>query len=68
VNVADIKTLAKGEVSDEVILSQIRSNHAVFHLTTDEILDLKKSGVSEKVIDFMINTSVPHPSSSPPQY
>jgi hypothetical protein len=26
-------------------------------LTTAEIIDLKKSGVSEKVIDFMINTA-----------
>jgi len=56
VGLADIKMLAKTGISDEIILSQIRNAHVVFHLTTAEILDLKQSGVSEKVIDFMINT------------
>ena len=58
-SVAEIKALAKGGISDEVILSQIRNNHAVFHLTTVEIIDLKTSGVSEQVIDSMINTANP---------
>ena len=53
---ADIKALAKAGVSDEVILSQIRNSHTAYRLTTAEILDLKEAGVSEKVIDFMINT------------
>ena len=55
--VTDIKTLAKAGLSDEVILSHIRNNHAVFHLTTEEILDLKNNKVSQQVIDFMINTA-----------
>src|SRR5262249_44674472 len=55
-SVADVKALAKAEVSDEVILSQIRNTHSAFHLSTAEILDLKDAGVSQKVIDFMINS------------
>jgi hypothetical protein len=55
--VADIKALAKAGISDEVIVSQVRNSRAVFHLTTAEILELKEGGVSEKVIDFMINTA-----------
>ena len=55
--VADIKTLAKAGLSDEVILSQIRSNRTVFHLTTEEIIDLNTNKVSQKVIEFMINTA-----------
>lgn len=55
--VSDVKALAKAGISDEVILSQIRNSQAVYHLTTAEIIDLKESGVSEKVIDFMINTA-----------
>jgi len=39
-----------------VILSHLRNSGAVYHLTTAEIIDLKQNGVSEKVIDFMINT------------
>jgi hypothetical protein len=55
--VADVKALAKAGVSDEVILSQIRNSQAVYYLSTAEIIDLKESGVSEKIIDFMINTA-----------
>ncbi|HUI07047.1 MAG TPA: hypothetical protein VL486_08575 [Verrucomicrobiae bacterium] len=54
---ADVKALVKSGISDEVILSQIRNSRAVYHLTTAEIIDLKTSGVSEKVIDSMINTA-----------
>ena len=55
--VAEIKALVKGGLSDDIILSQVRSQHAVFHLTTDEILDLNTNKVSQKVIEFMINTA-----------
>jgi hypothetical protein len=54
--VADVKALATAGLSDDVILSHIRNSGAVYHLTTAEIIDLKKNGVSDKVIDFMINT------------
>lgn len=53
---ADIKALAKAGLSDEVIISQIRNSRAVYRLTTAEIIDLTESGVSQRVIDFMINT------------
>jgi len=63
--IADIKALAKAGVSDEVIISQIRNSHTVYHLSTAEILDLKDGGVSERVIDFMINTAG-YSSAAPP--
>ena len=70
--VADIKALAKAGVSDEVIISQIRNSHTAYHLSTAEIIDLKDAGVSEKVIDFMINTasysSAPPPPPPPADY
>lgn len=53
---ADIKALAKSGVSDDVIISQIRNSHTIFHLSTSDIIDLHNSGVNERVIDFMINT------------
>ena len=62
----DVKMLAKSGVGDEVILSQIRNSHTVYHLSAPEILDLKDAGVSEKVIDFMINTPSLYRSSRPP--
>jgi hypothetical protein len=44
----------------------------VYHLSAAEILDLKDAGLSEKVIDFMINTPTlyrsPRPPPPPPSY
>ena len=55
-SLADIKALAAARVSDDVIINQIRNSHTVFHLSTADIIDLHNSGVSENVINFMINT------------
>ena len=53
---ADIKALSKAGISDELIISQIRASRTMYRLSTAEILDLKDSGVSDHVIDFMVNT------------
>lgn len=55
-SLSDIKALAQAKVSDEVIINQIRNSHTVFHLSTTDIIDLHNSGVSENVINFMINS------------
>jgi len=54
--VADVKALAAAGVGDNVIISQIRNSHTVYHLSAADIIDLRDSGVSNRVIDFMINT------------
>ena len=54
--VADIKALSKAGVSDDLIISQIRNSRTVYHFSTGGIVDLKNAGVSERVIDFMLNT------------
>ena len=68
----DVKMLAKSGVSDEVIISQIRNSRTVYHLSASDILDLKDAGVSDKVIDFMINTPGQYrplrPPPPPPSY
>jgi outer membrane lipoprotein SlyB len=65
---ADVKALSKADVSDEVIISQIRNSRTAYRLTTAEIIDLKDSGVSQKVIDFMINTPSLYPPPPAPRY
>jgi len=55
-SVPDVKALAKAGISDDLVISQIRNSRTVYHLSTADILDLKNAGVSEKIIDFMINT------------
>jgi outer membrane lipoprotein SlyB len=54
--VADVKALAKAGISDDIIINQIRSSRTVYHLSTVDIIDLRDSGVSDKVVNFMINT------------
>lgn len=63
---ADIKALARAGVGDDVIISQIRASRVVYRLSTAEIIDLNNSGVSHKVIDFMINTPSLYPPPPPP--
>src|ERR1035437_6429758 len=59
VTVSDVKALTKAGLSDEIIISQIRNTTTIYHLNTADIIDLKNSKVSEKIIDFMINTATP---------
>ena len=51
-SVADVKALAAARVDDDVIVSQIRNSRTVFHLSSADIIDLKNSGVDERVIDL----------------
>jgi hypothetical protein len=52
----DVKVMAKLQFGPEVIIAQVRNSHTVFHLTAGAIIDLKNSGVSDAVIDFLIST------------
>jgi hypothetical protein len=55
-SIDDVISMARARISDDLIISQIRSSRTVYHLKSADIIDLKRSGVSERVIDFMINT------------
>jgi len=54
--VADIKSLSKAGINEDVIISQINTSHTVFHLSSTDIIDLRDSGVTDKIINYMINT------------
>jgi len=54
--IQDVITLARSNVGDEVIVSQIDASGQVFTLDVQDILDLKNAGVSDRVITCMINT------------
>jgi hypothetical protein len=53
---SDVKVLAKLPVSSDAIIAQVKTSHTVYHLTSTNIIDLKSSGVSDQVIDFLIST------------
>ncbi len=55
-SVADVKALAKAGINEDVILSQIQNSHTVYHLSVPDIIDLRDSGVPDRVVNYMINT------------
>jgi uncharacterized protein YcfJ len=63
---ADVRALTRAGVSDEIIISQIRNSRTAYRLSTTEIIELKEAGVSNRVIDYMINTPSLYPPPPPP--
>jgi len=62
VPVEDILALSKAGIADDTIISQIKATRTVYRLTAAQIVELKNAGVSQKVIDCMINTALYQPS------
>jgi outer membrane lipoprotein SlyB len=63
-SIADIKAMAKAGVADDVIISQIIGSHTVYHLSAADVIDLHNSSVSDRVVNYMINT--PSTATAPP--
>ncbi len=52
--IGEIDSLSTQGVSDSLIIAQIKATHSVFRLSSQDIVQLKKDGVSETVISAMI--------------
>jgi len=65
-SVADIKSMTKSGMSDDVIIGQIATTRAVYHLDANALIDLKDAGVSQKVIAYMVNTANTVATEAPP--
>jgi hypothetical protein len=55
-SIADVEALAHAKVSDDVIISQIQNTRSVYHLAAADIINLRDTGVSDRVVNYMINT------------
>ena len=55
-SLADVKAMAKAGVSDDTIIAQITASHTIYHVSATDIIDLHANGVSQKVIDYIVNT------------
>jgi hypothetical protein len=53
----DVIALSQDSVSADVIISQLKATDSYFHLTTEDIVALRKAGVNDKVINAMIQTA-----------
>jgi hypothetical protein len=56
----DVANMAAQNMSDDVIINQMRATHSAYSLSPSDITYLKQSGVSDRVIVYMQNTAV-HP-------
>jgi hypothetical protein len=53
----DIKALARAHVRDSVILRYLRDQGTIYYLNSKDVTDLQKAGVSQSIIDYMLQTS-----------
>jgi len=54
--VPDVEALVSAKVSDDVIIAQIQNSHTVYHLSANDIIALRNAGVSDRLVNYMINT------------
>ena len=65
-SMADVKALVKAGVGEDIIITQIQTSHSVFHLSANDIIDLRDAGVTDRVMNFMINTANAAPAAAAP--
>jgi len=56
--VQDLIKLKAAGLSDEILISLIQSDGSVFHLNADDVIAVRKEGLSEKVIMAMLATAI----------
>src|SRR5215467_4866953 len=65
-SVEEVLKLCQGGFSEDLIITRIKKNGKPFNLSTDELVALKKSGVSENVIKYLLDPSQPYSPPAPP--
>src|SRR5688572_6320079 len=65
--IEDVIRQTKSGISEEIIVTNIKKSGKSFDLSTEEILELKRSDVSEAVIRIMVDPSQPYSPPPPPQ-
>jgi len=56
VTIEEVVGLKAAGVRDEAVISEIANTETVFHLRAADVFELRKQGVSDRVIDFMLYT------------
>ncbi len=60
-SVSDIASLGHARVNDGVVIRYIRDHGTVYYLSPPDVDYLQKAGVSQSVIDYMLQTAPPPP-------
>ena len=53
---ADVISMVKGGLTDEDIMRRIDDTHTVFRLSSDDVVRLRNEGLSERLVNFMLDT------------
>lgn len=53
----DVKKMSESGITDDKIIQTIHSSGSVYHLSSSDVAELKSAGVSQKVIDYMLQTA-----------
>ena len=64
-SVSDIASMGHARVNDGVIIRYIRDHGTIYYLGPPDIDYLQKSGLSQSVIDYMVQTAPPVPAGGP---
>ena len=56
-SVAEVQSMVQAHVSDSVIVSQIQNSSTRYQLTADQIIGLKNAGVSDAILNALINSA-----------
>jgi hypothetical protein len=52
----DIKALSRAGVSDGIILRYLRDQGTTYYLNSEDVSGLRKAGVSQSIVDYMLQT------------
>jgi hypothetical protein len=66
-SVEQVVKQSQGGVSEDLIITEIKKNGKPFDLNTEEILELRKLGVSDTVIKLLLDPSQPYSPPPPPK-
>jgi len=54
-SIKDIKAMSRAGIDDSTIIDMINKTDSHYNLTSAQVIDLQKAGVSQRVINYMIN-------------
>jgi hypothetical protein len=56
-SLADIENLSRSHVNDGIILRYIRDQGTIYTLNSADVTNLRRAGVSQSVVDYMLQSS-----------
>lgn len=56
-SIVDIESLSQSHVNDGVILRYLRNTGTIYTLNSADVINLRRAGVSQSVIDYMLQSA-----------